>query len=256
MAILNDTTIEAMAARGALISQHFIRDNLKQACYELRASNKYFTISNGVSTRRQAAEYLLLPNDYLVVVTKEKLLLPDDVLGRILSKGHLFSLGVIPVNTYADPGFEGFLGITLFNSSSNIIRIADGQAIAKIEFDRLEEAVAKPYRGQHGLSLDVWPVPAHLLVQSSELPRFGISGSYQINKIYHGKTVADLIVALNFYTRWIWIQIAVTMAVLVTVVYLHGEVSLAGSLFLGVAANVLTQVFGIVARRCGLFEQL
>lgn len=256
MATLNDSQIQEHAQRGELISEGFSPECVKQACYELRAGKRHFIINDGRAFRIEADEYLLPPHSYLVVVTKERLSMPDNVLGRILAKGHLFSLGVIPVITYADPGFEGYLGITLFNGSGNVIRIRDGQAIAKIEFDRLDTAVARPYRGQHGLSLDVWPVPAHLLVGREELPRYGINGEYNINRLYHGEALSKVIEDLRFYTRWVWVQITVTIGLLSILLWINGETSLVGSLAVGVGGNVATSLLGLFFRRTGIFEKL
>ena len=69
----------------------------------------------------------------------ERISLPDRLLGRVLAKGQLFSIGILPVCTYADPGFDGRLGITLFNFSRHYISIKPGQPIAKIEFSILPD---------------------------------------------------------------------------------------------------------------------
>jgi dCTP deaminase len=99
----------------------------------------------------------------------ESLELPADMLGRVLLKGKLFSLGLMPVNTYADPGFFGRLGIVLFNASNNYLRVRPGDPIAKIEFCRLARPVQRPYRGQHGYRSEIWPLTEHMILSEPEI---------------------------------------------------------------------------------------
>ena len=109
-----------------------------------------FRKKNNRYVLKEGYNLLLKPKQTLVVITMESLRLPANVLGRILTKGVLFSIGILPVNTYADPGFSGRLGLVLHNLSNSYIRITPGDPIAKIEFSRLQNAVHRPYEGQHG----------------------------------------------------------------------------------------------------------
>lgn len=102
-------------------------------------------------------------------MTKEFLEMPDNILGRILTKGKLFSVGLLPVNTYADPGFSGKLGIVFYNVSNNYLKIEVGTAIAKIEFSKLQQSVEKPYKGQHGYQTKIWPIPEDIILTQDEI---------------------------------------------------------------------------------------
>src|SRR5437016_4773421 len=111
---LVDDDIIDCAKNGHLIPKEFSAENVKQACYELRASNIFYETASVKEDKRidvGGGCYVLRPNTYVTVITLEHLLIPDNVLCRILTKGVLFSLGILPVNTYADPGFQGRLGI-------------------------------------------------------------------------------------------------------------------------------------------------
>jgi dCTP deaminase len=66
-----------------------------------------------------------------VLITAEDLAIPDDILVRVVSKGSLFSIGLSPVATYADPGFTGNLGIVTENISDKYVELPQGEAIAK-----------------------------------------------------------------------------------------------------------------------------
>jgi dCTP deaminase len=175
---LNDEDIKSLCQEGLLIEENFDSKRIKQACYELRCGNVYYDLSKGsqkyVLTGKD--NLLLKPKQTLVVITMESLRLPAYILGRILTKGVLFSIGILPVNTYADPGFSGRLGIVLHNLSNSYLKIAPGDAIAKIEFSRLQSPVAKPYEGQHGYQTEIWPIRTDMIMTKDEIrqdPRIG-----------------------------------------------------------------------------------
>ena len=145
---LGDTEIKKLCEEGFLIEEDFEPKGIKQACYELRCGNIYYQVPENKRFVVDDKSYLLLKaKQTLVVITKESLRLPPDILGRILTKGALFSIGILPVNTYADPGFSGQLGIVLHNLSNSYIRIKCGEPIAKIEFSRLLHPVDSPMMG-------------------------------------------------------------------------------------------------------------
>src|SRR5688572_22071645 len=128
---LTDADIIDCAQRGHLIVEEFQEKNAKQACYELRAGNIFFETASGRENQRVVVDdgaYVLRPNNYVTVITAEKLAMPENVVARILTKGVLFSLGILPVNTYADAGFDGRLGITMYNFSRRYIEIRPGQS--------------------------------------------------------------------------------------------------------------------------------
>ena len=80
-----------------------IRDRkcIKQACYELRASNIYYLPIESDTKKEVLHEgfILLRPRQLVVIITQETLDIPNDILGRILTKGSFFSLGINAVNT-------------------------------------------------------------------------------------------------------------------------------------------------------------
>ena len=167
---LSDRQIIAMAGNGLLISEEFSLENVEQACYELRVGDTYYELGGGKKRLSTASHgnVLIKPRQLTVVITKESLNIPDDIVGRILTKGRLFSVGILPVNTYADPGFQGKLGIVLYNATPNYLQIRSGEPIAKIEFSRLSERVACPYTGQHGYQTEIWPIPEDVVLSNEE----------------------------------------------------------------------------------------
>jgi len=169
---LTDDRIEKLCDRGILIAQNYKKENIVQACYELTASSIYYDINDNfkrIDIDEDKFNYILIkPKQSVVIITQEELNIPPDIIGRVLTKGKLFSIGLLPVNTYADPGFQGNLGIVLHNNSINYLKLKVGGAVAKIEFSALQEPVNKPYSGQHGYKTNIWPIPVEYCLTKEE----------------------------------------------------------------------------------------
>lgn len=168
---LTDADIIELIQQGDLIDNNYDFNNIKQACYELRASNIYYLPDK--SRRKNIlsdGQYILLkPNAIVVIITMESINLPASIIGRIMTKGILFSLGINAINTYVDPGFRGRLGIVFQNKSNNYLKINIGERIAKIEFSMLHSEVKKTYNGQHGYESEIWPYKEDCILTKEEI---------------------------------------------------------------------------------------
>lgn len=164
MGTLSDVQIQEEVDRKRLVVENFIRENLHQACYELRMGNVYYDLSEG--NRRiellPGKRVLIKPFHRVVLITQESLQIPNDMIARIVSKGSLFSVGLSPVSTYADPGFSGQIGIVTQNISDRYIELPVGESIAKVEFSTLTGVVREPYQGQHGFQTSIWPIKTQM----------------------------------------------------------------------------------------------
>lgn len=194
--VLNDKEIKEYVRDGKLICEDYEEKNIKQACYELRVGNAYYDLSSGGDKYSidEDKAIVLKPHQRIVIVTKEKLIIPNDILARIITKGSLFSIGISPVCTYADPGFQGKLGIVIQNVSNDYIKIPSGMSIAKIEFSKLEYAVENEYHGQHGFETEIWPIRNDLIIKQSDIKK-NISSYNTLDEIElaFGKPVADML---------------------------------------------------------------
>lgn len=163
MKTLTDAEIGSAISHGKLVLNGDVRQ-LSGASYELRMGNVYYdlTESDKPINVPMGGTILIKPGHRVVLITREALALPDDILGRVISKGSLFSVGLSPVATYADPGFSGNLGIVTQNISDKYIELPLDEAIAKIDFTELSGNVDKPYRGQHGFQTQIWPIKHQL----------------------------------------------------------------------------------------------
>jgi dCTP deaminase len=253
---IRDADIIALAQSHELITDGFNTRSVNQACYELRASDVFYETSASRENKRVevgAGGYVLRPHTYVTAIVQERIQLPANVLGRVLTKGQLFSIGILPVCTYADPGFAGRLGITLCNTSHRHIVIKPGQPIAKIEFSVLAQPVSKPYTGQHGYESEIWPIPVHLYADETQLRAAGIKPDEirEIERSY-GPVVASLMARLRYYEKKVWLQIAVTVLGFLILFYLVKEIGLILSVLTGVCANLITTLGFHIATRTKL----
>jgi dCTP deaminase len=162
------TTLSDIEIKVEINAQRLVRNadlqHLAGACYELRLGNVYYDLTEG-GRRFQLTPgetVLVKPGHRVVLITFEELDVPPDVLVRVVSKGSLFSVGLSPVATYADPGFCGNMGIVTENVSDKYIELPQGEPIAKADFTRLTTSAGKLYQGQHGFQMGIWPIKTHL----------------------------------------------------------------------------------------------
>jgi len=162
------TTLNDIEIRNEIDAQRLIfncdTNGLAGACYELRLGNVYYDLTEGGNrfALNPGEAALIKPGHRVVLITAEEFDVPADILVRIVSKGSLFSVGLSPVSTYADPGFKGNLGIVTENISDKYIQLPQGEPIAKADFTRLSGPSARPYHGQHGFQAGIWPIKTHL----------------------------------------------------------------------------------------------
>lgn len=201
MSTLNqELIVEKVNSINLINKQNYDETRIKQACYEARVSNDFFEIVNDHEVKRTIKDgeaYILRPNNQVVCVTKEYFNIPNNMIARIVLKGDYFSLGIAPVNTYADPGFKGRLGIVLSNTSRNYIKLKPGDPLTKIEFSTLTADCTEGYVGQHGGDVTTWPVRGDLIASDDELKKININknSNDEIKKIYGdtlAKTIADI----------------------------------------------------------------
>lgn len=92
----------------------------------------------------------LLPGEFVLGSTIERVALPLDIGARIEGKSTLGRLGLVVHVTagYVDPGFDGTLTLELLNVAQWPIRLSYGMRIAQLSFDRCGEP-STGYRGRY-----------------------------------------------------------------------------------------------------------
>ena len=93
--------------------------------------------------------FILTENDFVIATTKEKLTLPDNIIGHLHGKSSLARIGVVVHSTAArfDPGWDGcpVLEFGTFLKGKRIV-IYEGAPICAFSFEVLPAKVKRSYK--------------------------------------------------------------------------------------------------------------
>lgn len=230
---------------------------LGPSCYELRLGNVYYDLTEGNKRieLNDSQKVIIKPGHLVVLITKEKLKIPNYLTGRVVSKGSLFSIGLTPVCTNVDPGFEGNMGIVLQNISRKYIELPQGEALVKIEFCKLLNEPSKIYNGQHGFQTNIWPIKTHLQKEHKDF--FNDDRVFDENKeanlIIPSSTAKIINNILSYQKRTNKLLIGLTLLnllsyILISNKYIDSSVAFGISVIAGLFVYVLTNNTGEVGK--------
>lgn len=93
--------------------------------------------------------FILTENDFVIATTRERLTLPDDIIGHLHGKSSLARLGIVVHSTAArfDPGWDGkpVLEFGTFLKGKRIV-IYEGSPICAFSFEKLSAKVQHSYK--------------------------------------------------------------------------------------------------------------
>lgn len=100
-----------------------------------------------VECRPRDHAFVLIPGDFVLASTWEKVRMPADLLGRLEGKSSLGRLGVRVHSTagFIDPGFEGHITLELSNDAGVPVALWPGQRIGQLSLARLSSPAQRPY---------------------------------------------------------------------------------------------------------------
>lgn len=243
--LLTDEQVE----ESNLIVEDFDPSLLRGCCYEFRVGPICYVYNYEEKTTRQLDRqaHLIQPMETITIVTMEKVSLDRWHFLNLWAKGSMFSVGLTPICTAADPGFVGHLGITITNLSVRPVSLKVGTRFVKGAFFRLGREVKHAYVGQHGDAELSWPYPNQF---HTEPPDFTSLDSAAWK--FMPPPVKQLIERLRDaekYIRW--------MIYIFTALLLLNFVQFLGGAYLTVEAKQLLErslaAFGSVASIIGLF---
>lgn len=137
--ILVDKDIKARVSNGDLIVEGYSIGNVNAISYDL-------TIDGVVSGQALRKEYDLAPNETVFIQSKEKLSIPNDIMGRVAERNSKMRLGLVVDGPHYYPGHVTKAFLRVHNISSNIITIKEGDKIAQIIFEQLNDTPEHPYQ--------------------------------------------------------------------------------------------------------------
>ncbi|MBI2601022.1 dCTP deaminase [Candidatus Daviesbacteria bacterium] len=93
--------------------------------------------------------FILTENDFVIATTKEKLTIPEDIIGHLHGKSSLARLGIVVHSTAArfDPGWDGcpVLEFGTFLKGKKIV-IYEGAPICAFSFEKMSARTEKSYK--------------------------------------------------------------------------------------------------------------
>jgi len=154
MTVLSDSQIRKYVKEEKLI-EPFDESLLGPATYDLRVGRR------ALKSLRKEEEGPLLnleevrvlqigTGEFVEIMTMEKVRLPKHLCGRMGIRSYFTRKGVVSfVGPQVDPGFEGNLVISLFNTGPRPIVVKYGEPFCTIEFHELSNPCEKPYSGPY-----------------------------------------------------------------------------------------------------------
>jgi dCTP deaminase len=149
--ILTDKEISKLVKEKRMI-ENYIEDNLQSVSYDLTASN-IIQIFNKVQTTINLKSkdsialankevsinygYKIMPNEYILIKTKESFNLPDNLTGHIRPRTTFTRLGLVLSVQHINPTFSGHLYLGMLNSTPNAIEIFPDLIIGQVIFEQV-----------------------------------------------------------------------------------------------------------------------
>ncbi|WP_456367118.1 dCTP deaminase [Thermococcus sp.] len=134
--------------RKEVLIEPFFEESLQPAGYDLRVGNEAYVEGKIVNVKEEG-RVEIPPGGYALILTLERIKLPDTLAGSMKLRSSLAREGLIGSFAWVDPGWDGKLTLGIYNASTNVIELEYGERFVQIAFIRLEEPPRNPYRGRY-----------------------------------------------------------------------------------------------------------
>jgi len=116
---------------------------VKEIMYDLRLGNEvYITPDKNEKSIKDKETILISPGAYALLLTKEKLNLPNNIFGLITIKFAYKKKGLVNISGFhVDPGFNGPLIFSVYNLGPSTICLRSGDEVFSILFYELGSSV-------------------------------------------------------------------------------------------------------------------
>jgi len=153
--------LSAQTIRELCEYEQMIEPFVDQCCVIRGMSYGLSAASYDIRARIHSYHCRISPGGFALIATRERVKMPDDVLGIVHDKSTWARMGLAVQNTHLDPGFYGHVTLELSNHGSNYLDIYNDMPIAQIIFHRLDRPTDRPYSGKYQ-GQHAEPVPAIL----------------------------------------------------------------------------------------------
>ena len=147
--VLSDVDILQCIDKKEIILHNFDKHNLQPASYDLCAGE--FVINEEGLLNLKERNYIKIPRGSTIVIyPTEKIELGLSIVARFGLRSKFARRGLMLLSgIQIDPGFQGVLSCTLYNSGSSEVIISYNEAFASVEFVQLKTVASKGYNGQY-----------------------------------------------------------------------------------------------------------
>ena len=158
MTILVDSQILELLKKQELVIEPFDEKCMQPAGYDLRLGEEALVFEDkNYQKIKIENEIIIQPKKQVAISTLERVRLPPTLVGDIKIRSSFAREGLIGSFGWVDPGFDGHLTTTVFNSGFLPIKIGKGERIIQIAFHKLEQVPTKTYAGLYQKSVGVVP---------------------------------------------------------------------------------------------------
>ncbi len=162
--ILSDRTIREELATGRIVVEPLGPNAVQPSSVDLRLDRHFRVFRNHtlghmdvrnnledltelVTLPEDSSPFMLHPGEFVLGSTLERVVIPDDLVGRLEGKSSLGRLGLVIHSTagFVDAGWDGQLTLELSNVARLPITLYPGMKIGQISFIRMTTAAEHPY---------------------------------------------------------------------------------------------------------------
>ena len=155
--ILSDKKIRDLIEKEKLI-ENYNEKNIQAVSYDVTSSNviQVFNRILGVVDLRDKTSiplankeinidygYRIMPNEYILIKTREKFNFPEFLTGHIRPRTTFSRLGLILSDQHVNPTFSGHLYLGLLNATPNTIEIYPDLKIGQMIFEEIEGEISE-----------------------------------------------------------------------------------------------------------------
>ena len=134
--------------RKEILIEPFNEESLQPAGYDLRVGNEAY-LNGKIIYVKDEGRLVIPPKTYALILTLERVKLPDDVMGDMKLRSSLAREGLLGSFAWVDPGWDGNLTLGIYNAADEPVELEYGERFVQIAFIRLEYPSKSPYRGNY-----------------------------------------------------------------------------------------------------------
>jgi len=144
--MMSDQEIKDAIESGQLVIEPFFADCLQPSSYDLSLGGFAYLSGKVEKIDVEHKDLDLLPGQFALVITYEKLKMPADIAGYIGISSRWTRKGLLLLHgLQIDPGFEGRLVLGLFNASPRPLKITYKERFCTVSFHKLGLPSERPY---------------------------------------------------------------------------------------------------------------